>query len=144
MCVFAEGNSLLDAADAFLFHQPYYKLVMKSFARILLNDFLSDPDPDYKGRYAGLEAFRCHIQTVARCYLIFFYFFFFFKQSCYEHLTSEKYIRSLCQWWWIFDIVLIMQEIIGHFSLRYFLKSNLTVSTKVCQCQCNIQRCNYS
>ncbi|PVD23118.1 hypothetical protein C0Q70_16381 [Pomacea canaliculata] len=53
-----KGNSLLDAADAFLFHQPYYKLVMKSFARILLNDFLSDPDPDYKGRYAGLEAFR--------------------------------------------------------------------------------------
>ena len=55
---FAEGVSLLNGADGFIFHQPYYKLVMKSFARLLLNDFLADHDPDYKGRYAGLEAFR--------------------------------------------------------------------------------------
>lgn len=54
----AEGTSLLDGASAFIFHQPYYKLVMKSFARLMLNDFLTDRNPDYKGRYAGLEAFR--------------------------------------------------------------------------------------
>ncbi|KAK7100645.1 hydroxymethylglutaryl-CoA synthase 1-like [Littorina saxatilis] len=53
-----EGTSLLDGASAFIFHQPYYKLVMKSFARLMLNDFLTDRNPDYKGRYAGLEAFR--------------------------------------------------------------------------------------
>lgn len=53
-----EGSSLLNGVDAFIFHQPYYKLVMKSFARLMLNDFLADPNPDYKGRYAGLEPFR--------------------------------------------------------------------------------------
>jgi hypothetical protein len=53
-----EGNSLLNWADAFAFHQPYHKLVMKSFARLMLNDFLSDPNPDYEGQYSGLEAFR--------------------------------------------------------------------------------------
>ncbi|XP_076462936.1 hydroxymethylglutaryl-CoA synthase 1-like [Babylonia areolata] len=53
-----EGNSLLSGVDAFIFHQPYYKLVMKSFARLMLNDFLVDPSPDYKGLYEGLEAFR--------------------------------------------------------------------------------------
>ncbi|KAL8586748.1 Hydroxymethylglutaryl-CoA synthase, cytoplasmic [Nucella lapillus] len=53
-----EESSLLDVADAFIFHQPYFKLVMKSFARLMLNDFLADPSPDYKGRFAGLEAFR--------------------------------------------------------------------------------------
>lgn len=53
-----EGNSLLNSADAFIFHQPYHKLVMKSFARLMLNDFLHDPSPDYQGAYHGLEAFR--------------------------------------------------------------------------------------
>ena len=49
---------MLTGADGVIFHQPYYKLVMKSFARLMLNDFLADPNPDYNGRYAGLEAFR--------------------------------------------------------------------------------------
>lgn len=52
------GNSTLDVGDAFLFHSPYCKLVQKSFARILLNDFLRDGSPDFSGRYAGLEALR--------------------------------------------------------------------------------------
>jgi hydroxymethylglutaryl-CoA synthase len=52
------GNSTLDVGDAFLFHSPYCKLVQKSFARLLLNDFLRDDKPDYGGRYAGLEGFR--------------------------------------------------------------------------------------
>ncbi|KAK7482697.1 hypothetical protein BaRGS_00018290 [Batillaria attramentaria] len=53
-----QGSSVLDIADAFCFHQPYCKLVMKSFARLMLNDFLKDPNPDFEGRYAGLESFR--------------------------------------------------------------------------------------
>ncbi|XP_013077525.2 hydroxymethylglutaryl-CoA synthase 1-like [Biomphalaria glabrata] len=52
------GKSTLDMADGFLFHSPYCKLVQKSFARLLLNDFLRDETPDFKGRYAGLEAFK--------------------------------------------------------------------------------------
>lgn len=48
----------LDSAHAFLFHTPYCKLVQKSFARLLLNDFLRDPNPDFSGRYSGMEAFR--------------------------------------------------------------------------------------
>jgi 3-hydroxy-3-methylglutaryl CoA synthase len=48
----------VDSADAFLFHTPYCKLIQKSLARLVLNDFLSDPNPDYAGKYAGLEAFR--------------------------------------------------------------------------------------
>src|SRR5690606_16698955 len=31
----------LNSADAFLFHSPYCKLVQKSFARLLWNDYLS-------------------------------------------------------------------------------------------------------
>ncbi|XP_005112064.1 hydroxymethylglutaryl-CoA synthase 1 [Aplysia californica] len=52
------GNSTIDIGDGFLFHSPYCKLVQKSFARLLLNDFLRDPNPDFQGRYNGLEAFR--------------------------------------------------------------------------------------
>ncbi|KAH9489821.1 Hydroxymethylglutaryl-CoA synthase, cytoplasmic [Bulinus truncatus] len=52
------GNSTIDMADAFLFHSPYCKLVQKSFARLLLNDFLADQTPDFNGRYAGLEGLK--------------------------------------------------------------------------------------
>jgi hydroxymethylglutaryl-CoA synthase len=48
----------LDSADAFLFHTPYCKLVQKSLARLMLNDFLADPSPDFTGQYTGLEGFR--------------------------------------------------------------------------------------
>ncbi|XP_069077608.1 hydroxymethylglutaryl-CoA synthase, cytoplasmic isoform X2 [Pleurodeles waltl] len=42
-----------------IFHSPYCKLVQKSLARLLLNDFLDDPNPDIaNGIFAGLEAFR--------------------------------------------------------------------------------------
>ena len=70
-CVIAEGVSLLNGADAFVFHQPYFKLVMKSFARLMLNDFLSDPSPDYKGKYAGLEAFRLVAVHLYLCVCLF-------------------------------------------------------------------------
>uniref|UniRef100_A0A0B7AGV3 Hydroxymethylglutaryl-CoA synthase n=1 Tax=Arion vulgaris TaxID=1028688 RepID=A0A0B7AGV3_9EUPU len=52
------GDSTLDVGDAFIFHSPYCKLVQKSFARLLLNDFLRNKNPDLAGRYAGLETFR--------------------------------------------------------------------------------------
>lgn len=55
---FKEGSSLIDMADGVLFHSPYCKLVQKSFARLMANDFLNDKNPDFQGRYAGLEDFR--------------------------------------------------------------------------------------
>jgi len=55
----ADGERFtLDSAKAFLFHSPFCKLVQKSLARLLLNDFLADPNPDFSGKYAGLEGFR--------------------------------------------------------------------------------------
>lgn len=45
--------------DYMVFHSPYCKLVQKSLARLLLNDFLSHPNPNTEsGLYSGLEAFR--------------------------------------------------------------------------------------
>jgi len=48
----------VESGDAFLFHSPYGRLVQKSFARVMFNDFLEDPSPDYSQKYAGLEPFR--------------------------------------------------------------------------------------
>ncbi|XP_060065137.1 hydroxymethylglutaryl-CoA synthase 1-like isoform X3 [Ylistrum balloti] len=55
---FKVESSLIDIADGLLFHSPYCKLVQKSFARVMANDFLTDKNPDFQGRYAGLEDFR--------------------------------------------------------------------------------------
>lgn len=42
-----------------IFHSPYCKLVQKSVARLLLNDFLSDQNPETTtGVFSGLEPFR--------------------------------------------------------------------------------------
>ncbi|XP_009887837.1 PREDICTED: hydroxymethylglutaryl-CoA synthase, cytoplasmic-like isoform X2 [Charadrius vociferus] len=42
-----------------IFHSPYCKLVQKSVARLLLNDFLSDQNLETaNGVFSGLEAFR--------------------------------------------------------------------------------------
>ncbi|XP_051539258.1 hydroxymethylglutaryl-CoA synthase, cytoplasmic-like isoform X1 [Myxocyprinus asiaticus] len=42
-----------------VFHSPYCKLVQKSLARLMLNDFLSHPSPNTEsGPFSGLEAFR--------------------------------------------------------------------------------------
>ncbi|XP_061732838.1 hydroxymethylglutaryl-CoA synthase, cytoplasmic [Nerophis ophidion] len=42
-----------------VFHSPYCKLVQKSLARLMLNDFLSHPSPDTDtGPFSGLDAFR--------------------------------------------------------------------------------------
>ncbi|ESP05401.1 hypothetical protein LOTGIDRAFT_102908 [Lottia gigantea] len=51
-------SNVLDNAAAFVFHSPYCKLVQKSVGRLMLNDFLSDPNPDFQGVYSGLEQFK--------------------------------------------------------------------------------------
>ncbi|XP_029653500.1 hydroxymethylglutaryl-CoA synthase 1 [Octopus sinensis] len=51
-------NFTVASANAFVFHSPYCKLVQKSLARLVLNDFLRDPNPDFNGLYNGLEEFR--------------------------------------------------------------------------------------
>lgn len=57
-----EGNDqpfTLEDFDFMIFHSPYCKLVQKSLARLLLNDFISDSTPDTEsGIYAGLDSFR--------------------------------------------------------------------------------------
>ncbi|VTJ91917.1 Hypothetical predicted protein, partial [Marmota monax] len=40
-----------------IFHSPYCKLVQKSLARMMLNDFLNDQNRDKNTIYSGLEAF---------------------------------------------------------------------------------------
>jgi len=47
-------------AGFFAFHSPFTKLVQKSVARLKLNDFMRDPNPDTgEGRlYAGLEQLK--------------------------------------------------------------------------------------
>lgn len=49
----------LDDFGFLVFHSPYCKLVQKSLARLMLNDFLSHPNPNTEtGLFAGLDAFR--------------------------------------------------------------------------------------
>ena len=50
----------LESADYFCFHSPFTKLVQKSLARLLLNDFLreSSPNTSEDGKYAGLDKYR--------------------------------------------------------------------------------------
>ncbi|PWA26343.1 hypothetical protein CCH79_00018161 [Gambusia affinis] len=49
----------LDDFDFLVFHSPYCKLVQKSVARLMLNDFLKHPSPDTEaGPFAGFDAFR--------------------------------------------------------------------------------------
>ncbi|DAA72770.1 TPA_exp: Uncharacterized protein A8136_5439 [Trichophyton benhamiae CBS 112371] len=44
------GNTPLDSFDYFVFHAPNCKLVAKSYARLLYNDYLADPqNPTFKG-----------------------------------------------------------------------------------------------
>ncbi|MEQ2198064.1 Hydroxymethylglutaryl-CoA synthase, cytoplasmic [Xenoophorus captivus] len=55
----------LDDFGFLVFHSPYCKLVQKSLARLMLNDFLNHPSPDTEtGHFAGLDAFR-YLQSTA-------------------------------------------------------------------------------
>lgn len=53
-------NQLLDLTylDAVLFHSPFCKLVQKSVARLVLNDFVRTPEKERLVKYPGLEKFR--------------------------------------------------------------------------------------
>ncbi|MEE6458146.1 hypothetical protein FKM82_000190 [Ascaphus truei] len=57
-----EGNEepfTLNDFGYMIFHSPYCKLVQKSLARLLLNDFIGDPNPNTEsGVYGGLDSFR--------------------------------------------------------------------------------------
>jgi len=73
VCTHIDGEKIpftLQSADVFLFHTPYCKLVQKSLARLMLNDYLSDKNPDFDGVYAGLERFRYVSVDSARFYLL--------------------------------------------------------------------------
>ncbi|KAG8581318.1 hypothetical protein GDO81_007630 [Engystomops pustulosus] len=49
----------LDDFSFMIFHSPYCKLVQKSLARLLLNDFITEPNPNTEnGVYTGLDSFR--------------------------------------------------------------------------------------
>lgn len=49
----------LDDFGFLVFHSPYCKLVQKSLARLMLNDFLAHPSPNTEtGPFTGLDAFR--------------------------------------------------------------------------------------
>nr|XP_054763979.1 hydroxymethylglutaryl-CoA synthase 1-like [Lytechinus pictus] len=54
------GRITIDSFDGICFHSPFCKLVQKSLARLVLNDFLRDPSPDTTegSRYANVEEFR--------------------------------------------------------------------------------------
>ena len=50
----------LSHIDYLAFHTPYCKIVQKSVARLVLQDFLQEENADLspEGQYAGLEAYR--------------------------------------------------------------------------------------
>ncbi|XP_034752233.1 hydroxymethylglutaryl-CoA synthase, cytoplasmic [Etheostoma cragini] len=55
----SEERFSLDDFGFLVFHSPYCKLVQKSLARLMLNDFLSHPSPNTEtGPFTGLDAFR--------------------------------------------------------------------------------------
>lgn len=53
----SNSNFTVKAADFFLFHSPFSRLVAKSLARLKLNDFVRESSPDLSdgGCYAGLR-----------------------------------------------------------------------------------------
>jgi hydroxymethylglutaryl-CoA synthase len=53
-----EETFSLNSADAFLFHSPYCKLVQKSFARLLWNDYLDLANQSANGEIDSLEQFK--------------------------------------------------------------------------------------
>lgn len=48
----------LDDLQFMIFHTPFCKLVQKSVARLMFNDFLSASSDTQRSLYKGLEAFR--------------------------------------------------------------------------------------
>lgn len=48
----------LDDVQYMIFHTPFCKMVQKSLARLMFNDFLSSSSDKQNNLYKGLEAFR--------------------------------------------------------------------------------------
>ena len=48
----------VDSFDAVLFHSPFGKLVQKSLARLVFNDFLQADDATVAEKFSGLEELR--------------------------------------------------------------------------------------
>lgn len=48
----------LDDLQYMIFHTPFCKMVQKSLARLMFNDFLSASSDTQTSLYKGLEAFR--------------------------------------------------------------------------------------
>ena len=53
-----KDNIDLDYFDALLFHSPFCKLVQKSVARLLFNEFLADETEEAREKYKDCEKFR--------------------------------------------------------------------------------------
>ena len=47
----------VDQGDFYIFHSPFTRLVQKSFARLVLQDYLSEGEKD-SSKYAGLETVK--------------------------------------------------------------------------------------
>lgn len=45
----------IDDGDFYCFHSPFTRLVQKSFARLVLQDYFNDPNSEMNGKYTGLE-----------------------------------------------------------------------------------------
>lgn len=50
-----QENFSLQDIDYIVFHAPFHKMVQKSFARLLFNDFILDPDNEF---FKGVQQFR--------------------------------------------------------------------------------------
>jgi len=55
---YKKGQVRLEDFDALLFHSPYCKLVQKSVARLVLNEFWREEKPDFEKKYKGLEKYH--------------------------------------------------------------------------------------
>lgn len=51
-------NVGIQSVDAMLFHSPYCKLVQKSLARLIFNDYLLASDEEKESRFPGLDKFK--------------------------------------------------------------------------------------
>lgn len=52
------ANVGLETFNAVVFHAPYCKLVQKSLARLVFNDYYLTPDDQKEAKYPGLESFK--------------------------------------------------------------------------------------
>ena len=63
------GPFTVEAADWFIFHSPFSKLVQKGFARLMLNDFVSRDFLESKtpSLWNGLDTFKYTTAIISSC-----------------------------------------------------------------------------